>query len=292
MGGMSVDAEDRWDSRGALGSPSYQPPRQTVTTSPAVRVCTCVRLSCAGAFPLWLAPVQCQLLVVTDAVLPYAREVEAEMRAAGIRVETCSGALARLAPCTRTERHAQHEKARAGRPQVLAATAIFCCEHLKICCWCFLLRASQDLLLPPTALAAGDLMLCAGMPRSGRSCNANLVSLMGGFSEAERATTHLAHCASVSLAPAVQASGSASSSATQKRPRSQSCALLAPRRPRMARCRCGRMPMATKGRRWLRTSSPGWSKRQQRAAACEAPAPPNFCCNFFCNLVASLARYF
>ena len=41
----------------------------------------------AGAFPLWLAPVQCRLLPVNDAVLPYAHEVAAKMRRAGLRVE-------------------------------------------------------------------------------------------------------------------------------------------------------------------------------------------------------------
>ena len=29
----------------------------------------------AGAFPLWLAPVQARLLLVNDAVMPYAQEV-------------------------------------------------------------------------------------------------------------------------------------------------------------------------------------------------------------------------
>ena len=40
-----------------------------------------------GAFPLWLAPVQAKILTVTDAQHPFAREVEARLRAAGIRVE-------------------------------------------------------------------------------------------------------------------------------------------------------------------------------------------------------------
>ncbi|KAK9839849.1 hypothetical protein WJX81_005869 [Elliptochloris bilobata] len=45
----------------------------------------------AGAFPLWLAPVQARILPVTDAVAAYAREVAAQMRTAGIRVEVVSG---------------------------------------------------------------------------------------------------------------------------------------------------------------------------------------------------------
>ncbi len=41
----------------------------------------------AGAFPLWLAPVQLQLVTVGDDQLPYAREVAARLVAAGIRAE-------------------------------------------------------------------------------------------------------------------------------------------------------------------------------------------------------------
>jgi threonyl-tRNA synthetase len=41
----------------------------------------------AGAFPLWLAPVQCAVLPVTGEVLPYAREVAGELAAAGVRAE-------------------------------------------------------------------------------------------------------------------------------------------------------------------------------------------------------------
>jgi threonyl-tRNA synthetase len=40
-----------------------------------------------GAFPLWLAPVQAVMVPITDRHLPYANEVAAELRAAGIRVE-------------------------------------------------------------------------------------------------------------------------------------------------------------------------------------------------------------
>ena len=47
--------------------------------------------NCAGAFPLWLAPVQCRIIPVTDAVLDYANDVVAQMREAGIRVQMDSG---------------------------------------------------------------------------------------------------------------------------------------------------------------------------------------------------------
>jgi threonyl-tRNA synthetase len=42
----------------------------------------------AGAFPLWLAPLQMAVLPLSEKFLDYAREVEAKLRAAGIRVET------------------------------------------------------------------------------------------------------------------------------------------------------------------------------------------------------------
>jgi threonyl-tRNA synthetase len=41
----------------------------------------------AGDFPLWLAPIQARLLPVSDAQLPFAKEVAAKMQAAGIRAE-------------------------------------------------------------------------------------------------------------------------------------------------------------------------------------------------------------
>lgn len=41
----------------------------------------------AGAFPVWLAPVQVKILPVTDRSLAYARELEAKFDEAGIRVE-------------------------------------------------------------------------------------------------------------------------------------------------------------------------------------------------------------
>lgn len=41
----------------------------------------------AGAFPLWLAPVQAAILPVAERHHEYARQVEAELKAAGVRVE-------------------------------------------------------------------------------------------------------------------------------------------------------------------------------------------------------------
>jgi threonyl-tRNA synthetase len=41
----------------------------------------------AGAFPLWLSPVQCVLLTVTDKQKPYAQEVYERLTSAGIRAE-------------------------------------------------------------------------------------------------------------------------------------------------------------------------------------------------------------
>lgn len=46
----------------------------------------------AGAFPLWLAPVQVRLLCITDEVLPHAQATAASMQEAGIRAEVESGA--------------------------------------------------------------------------------------------------------------------------------------------------------------------------------------------------------
>jgi len=42
----------------------------------------------AGFFPLWLAPVQATILTITDAQVPYAREVEKVLKKHGIRTET------------------------------------------------------------------------------------------------------------------------------------------------------------------------------------------------------------
>ena len=41
----------------------------------------------AGAFPLWLAPVQVEVLPITDRVNEYAERVAAELKQAGLRVE-------------------------------------------------------------------------------------------------------------------------------------------------------------------------------------------------------------
>lgn len=41
----------------------------------------------AGAFPVWLAPVQAKVLPITDAQVPMAREVLAKLQAADLRVE-------------------------------------------------------------------------------------------------------------------------------------------------------------------------------------------------------------
>lgn len=41
----------------------------------------------AGAFPLWLSPVQARVLPVSETHVPYAREIASRMRAAGLRVE-------------------------------------------------------------------------------------------------------------------------------------------------------------------------------------------------------------
>ncbi|MBK5273525.1 MAG: threonine--tRNA ligase [Desulfuromonadales bacterium] len=41
----------------------------------------------AGSFPLWLAPVQAIVLTVTDSQIPYGQEVQAHLRAAGVRVQ-------------------------------------------------------------------------------------------------------------------------------------------------------------------------------------------------------------
>lgn len=48
----------------------------------------------AGAFPLWLAPVQCRLVPVNSAVAEYVARVAADLRAAGLRVEVVSGEYA------------------------------------------------------------------------------------------------------------------------------------------------------------------------------------------------------
>ena len=42
----------------------------------------------AGKFPVWLSPVQVKILPVSDKSMDYAKQVEAELKAAGVRVET------------------------------------------------------------------------------------------------------------------------------------------------------------------------------------------------------------
>jgi threonyl-tRNA synthetase len=42
----------------------------------------------AGAFPLWLAPVQAGLVPISERHLPYAEKVEKALKEAGLRVET------------------------------------------------------------------------------------------------------------------------------------------------------------------------------------------------------------
>ncbi|MCA9969547.1 MAG: threonine--tRNA ligase [Anaerolineales bacterium] len=44
-----------------------------------------------GAFPLWLAPVQVVMIPIADRHLPYVRQVAAQLRAAGLRVEVDDG---------------------------------------------------------------------------------------------------------------------------------------------------------------------------------------------------------
>jgi len=41
----------------------------------------------AGEFPLWLAPVQCAVLPITDASLDYARKVHEDLKSVGVRAE-------------------------------------------------------------------------------------------------------------------------------------------------------------------------------------------------------------
>ena len=45
----------------------------------------------AGHFPLWLAPVQAVVASITEEAAPYAEEVAAELRGAGLRVLTDTG---------------------------------------------------------------------------------------------------------------------------------------------------------------------------------------------------------
>ena len=52
---------------------------------------TSIAFGFAGAFPLWLAPIQCRLVPVNAAVADYVTSVSNDMRAAGIRVEVAAG---------------------------------------------------------------------------------------------------------------------------------------------------------------------------------------------------------
>jgi threonyl-tRNA synthetase len=45
----------------------------------------------AGAFPVWLSPVQAVLIPITDRHLPYVRQVAGQLKAAGLRVEVDDG---------------------------------------------------------------------------------------------------------------------------------------------------------------------------------------------------------
>jgi len=42
----------------------------------------------AGAFPVWLSPVQVQVMHITDRTADYAKEIAAKLEAMGVRVET------------------------------------------------------------------------------------------------------------------------------------------------------------------------------------------------------------
>ena len=42
----------------------------------------------AGAFPVWLSPVQVKVMPITDRASDYAKDVAAKLSAAGVRVET------------------------------------------------------------------------------------------------------------------------------------------------------------------------------------------------------------
>jgi len=46
----------------------------------------------AGAFPLWLSPVQVAVLPISEKVMDYATQVEAALKEAGVRVELNTGA--------------------------------------------------------------------------------------------------------------------------------------------------------------------------------------------------------
>ncbi|CAA9547644.1 MAG: Threonyl-tRNA synthetase [uncultured Thermomicrobiales bacterium] len=60
----------------------------------------------AGAFPLWLAPVQAAIIPITDGQIPFGREVERRLRERGLRVELNDGRDRMQAKI----RHAQMQK--------------------------------------------------------------------------------------------------------------------------------------------------------------------------------------
>ena len=60
----------------------------------------------AGAFPLWLAPVQAAIIPITDGQIPFGREVERRLRERGLRVELNEGRDRMQAKI----RHAQMQK--------------------------------------------------------------------------------------------------------------------------------------------------------------------------------------
>ena len=84
--------------------------------------------NCAGAFPLWLAPVQCRIMPVTDAVLDYAQDVVAQMREAGIRVQLDSGKAAELF----VSQHLQLQQAAVNTHLVSACAS--CCAPAQPSC--------------------------------------------------------------------------------------------------------------------------------------------------------------
>lgn len=94
--------ERRSNGQGRLAGPAWLvvyklagTPGSNWTAQCAAWLLQQLRLSVtAGAFPLWLAPVQVCLLLVaeTEALRAYADSVAAQMRSAGLRVEIKSGA--------------------------------------------------------------------------------------------------------------------------------------------------------------------------------------------------------
>ena len=82
--------------------------------------------NCGGAFPLWLAPVQCKILPITDAFVGYANEVADKMRDAGIRVEVSSGGCS---PPLILSRSANVCRASASRVRSDCSARVSCSNH-------------------------------------------------------------------------------------------------------------------------------------------------------------------